>query len=255
MSFGERRPLTKSSKTGSSHGTFASAGRADTPDNAKDRNEREYTLTGQLVSVFMNTWQLKVLLVFVPIAIVGRQLAFSDGILFFSSFLGLIPLAALLGDFTEDVALRSNEVIGALINVTFGNATELIISIIALRAGMYELIKLSLIGSILGNMLLVLGSGFLIGGIKYKNLTFNGDAANTYAPLLLLSVMSFVIPSGFGTLHKATKDGNPELLKVSRQIAVITCIVYVAYIVFQLYTHKALFDAEEDDDDAVRDSR
>jgi Ca2+:H+ antiporter len=237
-------------------------------------DDREtFTLVGQIRKCFTTFWQLKLLLVFVPLCFVGKVGAYGDGFLFLTSFIGLIPLAGMLGDFTEDICKRSNDVVGALVNVTFGNATELILSIMALRAGLLELIKFALIGSVLGNMLLVMGSAFLLGGLRRQTLTFNSDAANTYIPLLLLSSMSFIIPTGYAvTAEKTSPVESPTktikklastlqsnnstsaammhgdlsveetVLLASRQIALVTAFIYVGYLVFQLYTHKNVFD-------------
>lgn len=224
--------------------TFHEFGRREKSDTlAMSDEEREYTLVGQCKTALFSLWQVKMLLVFVPFAFVAR----GDGMLFTFSFLGLIPLAALLGDFTEDICKRSNEVVGALVNVTFGNATELIISFMALRAGMFQLIKFSLIGSVLGNMLLVLGTGLFLGGLRRKVLSFSQQASNTYIPLLMLSVMSFLIPSGYGIAianSKARQVGTSDdnVLAVSRHIAVITAFIYICYLWFQLVTHKEMFN-------------
>lgn len=223
---------------------------------AGGKSEASPSLAGQLRAIFMTPLPLKVLLLAVPVAIFAGRFELGDTVIFSACFLGLIPLAALLGDFTEDLALRSNDVVGALINVTFGNATELIISICALRAGMYQLIKLSLIGSIMGNMLLVLGSAFVVGGLRRKSLEFNCNAVNTYGPLLLLSMMSFVIPSAYstGVLNSpaATREETHVVLSVSRQLAVIMCLTYVAYLVFQLVTHKEMFDGSAETEDGEK---
>ena len=136
------------------------------------------SLFGQIRVLFGTMWQLKLLTVFVPITLIARLGGMNSGLQFAAAFLSLIPLAGMLGDFTEDVVKRSNEVIGALINVTFGNATELIISFFALKAGQLELIKFSLVGSILGNMLLVLGTALLVGGLRFPILNFSSDATN-----------------------------------------------------------------------------
>lgn len=215
-------------------------------------DDSEYTFMGQMKSALLPLWQIKLLLVFVPLAIVGKLGGVGDGPLFVFSFFALIPLAALLGDFTEDICKRSNEVIGALVNVTFGNATELIISFMALRARLFDLIKYALIGSVLGNMLLVLGTGLFLGGIRRKMLCFNVTASNTYIPLLMLSVMSFLIPSGFGiTLERRTPAqqiaADAAVLSVSRAIAIVTALVYLAYLWFQLVTHKDVFDDDTSD--------
>ena len=193
--------------------------------------------------------KLNVLLVFIPFAFLSHAFGWSNVAVFFLNFVIIIPLAAMLGDFTEDLAMRSNEAIGALINVTFGNATEMIISVFALRAGLFDIIKQSLIGSVLGNMLLVLGCSFLAGGVKRSQATFNTTAANVYCSLLLLSVMSFIIPTAFVQLHTNAVD----ILHVSRQISVVTFLTYVAYITFQLVTHKNLFDGDEGDKPKAED--
>ena len=211
---------------------------------------KEITLRAEFKKVFLEKKALKVLLVGVPIAMLANTLHLSNGVAFLAAFLGLVPLAALLGDFTEDLAKRSNDVIGALINVTFGNATELIISIVALRHGMLDVIKLSLIGSVLGNMLLVLGTAFMYAGSKHKDLTFNSDAVNTYGPLLLLSMLSFAIPAIYTQVHMNDAarrgTGTPDtVLRISRELAVVMCVTYVAYLVFQLVTHRHLFEEDK----------
>jgi Ca2+:H+ antiporter len=205
-------------------------------------------------------WQLKLLTVFVPITLIARLGGMNSGLQFAAAFLSLIPLAGMLGDFTEDVVKRSNEVIGALINVTFGNATELIISFFALKAGQLELIKFSLVGSILGNMLLVLGTALLVGGLRFPILNFSSDATNTYIPLLSLSVVSFIIPSGFSIMEKSystlsvpSADVEAVMLSVSRQVAIVTSAVYLCYLWFQLVTHKTMFDSNADAHDGDRE--
>lgn len=211
--------------------------------------EKEHVLGEMILKLFTDKWQLKVLLLGVPLAVGSKALGLAPGLSFLAAFCGLIPLAALLGDFTEDLAKRSNDVIGALINVTFGNATELIISIMALRYGMLDVIKLSLIGSVLGNMLLVLGSAFVLGGYYTHDMTFNSDAVNTYGPLLTLSMLSFAIPSLYTAMHGETKRDVETSLIISREIALLMCFTYCCYLVFQLYTHKQLFDSSEEDEE------
>lgn len=216
------------------------------PDSPKAKPTKEPSDVGNVFVQFkrlMMCSKLNVMLVVIPFAFMSHALNWSNVAVFFLNFIILIPLAAMLGDFTEDLALRSNEAIGALINVTFGNATEMIISVFALRAGLFDIIKQSLVGSVLGNMLLVLGCSFIAGGVKRSAVHFSSTAANVYCSLLLLSVMSFVIPTAFVQLHTNPQD----ILHVSRQIAVVTFLTYVAYIAFQLVTHKNLFDGTDGD--------
>jgi Ca2+:H+ antiporter len=209
------------------------------------------TLSQQLRLIFLKQPSIKILLLSVPFALFGSIFNYTDAISFIINFIAIIPLAALLGDFTEELAEYSNEVIGALLNVTFGNATELIISIQALRRGMIKLIKLSLVGSILGNMLLVLGTTFLIGGFKKKGhiMTFNSNAVNIYSSLLMLSMLSFVIPCAYtnGLITNQDQYAKATILYSSRLIAILLIIVYIGYLLFQLCTHKYLFDDASND--------
>ena len=208
--------------------------------------------------------KINVLYVFVPISVIcGYSFPESKGIIFVCAFLALIPLAAALGDFTEDISLRTNDATAALINVTFGNATELIISIMALRLKNYELIKQSLVGSVLGNMLLVMGTALLLSGVKHPTLHFNPAATNTYMGTIVLSSFAFVLPTAFGTIETVPRTGDNQTtvylddatvsrmrLRMSREMAVVMIIVYCGYLYFQQKTHKELFDGvtEEDKD-------
>lgn len=221
--------------------------------------EPDYSLVGMCKSVALSS-KLNVLYAFVPVAFLCVAADAGPTPVFLTSFLALVPLAAILGDLTEDVALRTNEAIGALINVTFGNATEVIISIAALRAKEYMLIKHTLMGSIIGNMLLVLGSALVVGGIRNPKMTFNHTAASTYASTLLLAAFMILVPSIYGTINddlqynivnatgaiiaiKAVENDSKYTLRVSQQTAVVVLLTYILYLYFQLRSHKHLFDS------------
>lgn len=187
--------------------------------------------------------KINVLYLFIPFAFIFGMGKWSDSLTFVTSFLALIPLAAALGDFTEDIAKRTNDATAALINVTFGNATELIISLVALKYGQYDIIKFSLIGSIIGNMLLVLGTSFLLAGLKNRALTFNPAATNSYLSTLILSCLCFIVPTAFSTIDKAAE--NPVYaLRLSREVSLLMILVYGAYLYFQQKTHRHLFDEQ-----------
>uniref|UniRef100_A0A7S1NWA3 Sodium/calcium exchanger membrane region domain-containing protein n=1 Tax=Eutreptiella gymnastica TaxID=73025 RepID=A0A7S1NWA3_9EUGL len=163
----------------------------------------------------------------------------------------------LLGDFTEDLAIRSNESLGALLNATFGNATEVIVSIFALKSGMYEVIKNSLVGSVLGNLLLVLGCAMLASGLRASSInsgvSHNASVAHMYSHLLLMSCFGITIPTIYSiAAPSGSKKGLSveATLSVSREIAVVMIVMYVLFMIFQLGTHKELFD---DCDDAAGD--
>lgn len=188
--------------------------------------------------------KLNILYVCVPIAFIAAWADGSAGVIFVAAFLALVPLAAALGDLTEDLALRTNDAIGALINVTFGNATELIISFAALRLEKYELIKMSLAGSVLGNMLLVLGTACLVAGVKWPTIRFNHQAAQTYMSSLILATFAFIVPTSFYTLNTSSVDPHYSL-EVSQAISVLLVAIYGGYIYFQVGSHKSLFDGEK----------
>ena len=187
--------------------------------------------------------KVNVLYVFVIFAVIFGFGKWSDSMTFLTSFLALIPLAAALGDLTEDIAKRTNDATAALINVTFGNATELIISLVALKYGQYDIIKFSLIGSIIGNMLLVLGTAFMLAGLKNPSLTFNAPATNSYLSTLILSCLCFLAPTAFSTIDAAA--ANPIYsLRLSREVSILMVVVYAAYLYFQQKTHRHLFDEQ-----------
>lgn len=140
---------------------------------------------------------LNLFLVFVPVPIIGEYLHWSANVIFFTSCLAIIPLAGLMGKATEHLADRVGEGIGGLLNATFGNACELIIALAALRAGLIDVVKASITGSIIGNILLVLGASMLAGGLKYQKQSFNRTAATTSATLLALAAISLTVPSVF----------------------------------------------------------
>lgn len=188
--------------------------------------------------------KINVLYVCIPIAFIAAWAGGSSGVIFVAAFLALVPLAAALGDLTEDLALRTNDAIGALINVTFGNATELIISFAALRLEKYELIKMSLAGSILGNMLLVMGTACLVAGLKWPTIRFNSHAAQTYMSSLILATFAFIVPTSFSTLNKNSEDPH-YALQVSQAISILLVLIYGAYIYFQVGSHKSYFDGEK----------
>src|SRR5438046_3481440 len=132
---------------------------------------------------------------FIPIAIVLDVAGASATAVFFSSALGVIPTAALMGRATEELAARSGPGIGGLLNVTFGNAPELIIALVALGAGLDEVVKASLVGSVLGNILLVMGASMFVGGLRRDRQRFDATAASAQSSMLLVAAMAFTLPA------------------------------------------------------------
>ena len=160
---------------------------------------------------------------------------------FVVSGLGVIPLAAIMGEATEALARRTGPTVGGLLNATFGNAAELILAIVALRAGLIDLVKASLTGSILGNLLLILGLSLVAGGVKRPSLTFNRTAAGMSGAMLLLAVVGLVMPALFAATHPAATRATT--LHLSEGVAVVLGGTYVLGLVFSLVTHRALFGA------------
>jgi Ca2+:H+ antiporter len=181
------------------------------------------------------------MLLFVPVTIFAEFAGIPASFIFFLSALAIVPLAKYIGEATEELAGRTTPAVGGLLNATFGNATELIIGLFALSAGLVEVVKASITGSIIGNILLVLGMAIFFGGIKRDKQAFNIRAAKAAGSTLLLAVIALVIPAIF----VITSPG--ELTHIGLLSVVVSAImiaVYVANLFFMLRTHKHLF-AEE----------
>jgi Ca2+:H+ antiporter len=164
------------------------------------------------------------------------------------SALAIIPIAGWMGHATEQLAHRMGEGIGGLLNASFGNAAELIIALIALRAGQIEVVKASITGSIIGNLLLVLGASIFAGGLRFKRQTFNKTAARASCTALMLAAFALVIPTVFH--FAAARSGGWTPLaeqRLSLAIAVVLLATYIAMLVFSLVTHKQLFVGGEAD--------
>ncbi|KAF9546768.1 hypothetical protein EC957_009373 [Mortierella hygrophila] len=204
----------------------------------------------QCLKLVLLSSKINILLIFIPFGIASGHVGWSDVLVFVLNFIAIIPLAKLLGFITEEVSLRLGENLGALLNASFGNAVELILSIIALVDNKIEVVKASIIGSILSNLLLVLGFCFLAGGYKYKSQTFNQTAAQTSASLLALSCMSLLIPAAF--IATASESiAHPDVKNLSHGTAIVLLLVYVLYLWFQLKTHEHLYATESDEEQEV----
>ena len=180
------------------------------------------------------------LLIAVPIAIAMRLLGASPTWLFIVACLAVIPLAGWMGKATEHLAEKVGEGIGGLLNATFGNAAELIIALIALSKGLDGVVKASLTGSIIGNVLLVLGLSFVAGGTKYPTQRFNRTAARSAATTLILAAIALLLPALFHQVAGAKWTPGLEQ-KLSLSIAVVLFLTYAATLAFSLVTHKQLF--------------
>ena len=183
---------------------------------------------------------LKLLLIFVPAAILLNFLSPSSHILIFVGRLSRGRSSCeLVGRATEELTHNTSEGIGGLLNATFGNASELIIAIAALQKGLYPVVKASLIGSVIGNLLLVLGGAILAGGLKRERQRFNGIAAREQVTLLTLAVIGMSMPAAFHYL--AGSGGQFRENDLSLEISFVLLLAYAAHLVFSLHTHKRLF--------------
>lgn len=179
------------------------------------------------------------LLLFVPVAIGLEFLAPERHLLVFAtSSLAILPLAGWMGRATEQLAERMGEGIGGLLNATFGNAAELIIALAALRAGLHDVVKASIVGSIVGNILLVLGAAMLAGGMRRPEQRFNPAGARSQATMLTLAAITLILPAAFQGAAGTTTE---TLGRLSVSISVVLLLVYLLYLAFALVTHSALF--------------
>jgi Ca2+:H+ antiporter len=194
-------------------------------------------------------------LIFFPVALVLEYGVDAPSLaIFLASAAAIIPLAALMGRATEQLAERLGEGVGGLLNATFGNAAELIIAIVALRAGLFDLVKASITGSIIGNILLVFGASALWGGLKYDMQRFNKTAASLNATLLVLSAIGLVVPAIFHLVIGPTETtpavaaaGIITERTLSLEIAVVLLLTYALSLVFSLRTHSHLYVGEAGD--------
>ena len=179
------------------------------------------------------------ILVFVPVAIGLEFFAPEKHLLVFAaSALAILPLAAWMGKATEELAEHLGEGIGGLLNATFGNAAELIIALAALRAGLHDVVKASIAGAIVGNILLVLGAAMLAGGMRYKEQKFNPAGARSQATMLTLAAIALIVPAAFQAVAGPTAIGLGQL---SISIALVLLLVYLLFLAFAVITHSALF--------------
>jgi Ca2+:H+ antiporter len=186
----------------------------------------------------MSKW-LNLLLIFIPVALFLEFTHGNGTLIFATSALSIVPLAGLMSRATEQLAHRLGSTVGGLLNATFGNATELIIAFLALSAGKIEVVKASIVGSILGNLLLVLGVSLLLGGFKFKEQRFSVKIAGTIASLLTISVLALLIPTIFGVTARSVDPAQVVGLdrKLSDAAAVALILLYVGYLIFTLRTH------------------
>ena len=185
------------------------------------------------------------LLVFVPVSLVFEFVLKQPVAIFATSCVAILPLAALLGRATDQLAIHSGPRVGGLLNATFGNITELIISILLVAAGEFTVVKASLIGSIVGNLFLVLGASILAGGLRFREQEFSVRSAGVHSSSLLLAVAALLMPAIFVNTTPSTPS---QRLVISAVVAVVLIVLYGAALLFTLVTHVHLFRAPASDE-------
>jgi Ca2+:H+ antiporter len=190
---------------------------------------------------------LRYLLIFVPLSIIGHYVEFSDSVVFLLSCLAIIPLAGYLGEATEELAVYTGPKFGGFLNATFGNATELIIAYFAMRAGLFDVVKASLAGSVLGNILLVLGFSIFAGGLKHKVLKFDAIQGSFTSTMLLFSLIGLSLPAVFTySIPESVLENKYE--NYSLLIAAILLVIYVIGLIYSFRTQQDVYGVEHAED-------
>jgi len=213
-------------------------------ERKKKALKRKIPVGAQIRFVLFGAW-INVLLIMVPVGFAVNYAKLGPIVIFCVNFAAIIPLAAMLSSATEELAIRVGETLGGLLNATFGNAVELIVSVQALLKNEYTIVKTSLIGSMLSNLLLVMGMSFFLGGINRLEQFFNVTVAQTAASLLALCIASLIIPTVFHNMIAEDSIVEGDALKnqeLSRGTAIILLVVYACYLGFQLKTHASMYN-------------
>jgi len=184
-----------------------------------------------------------VLLLFVPISIILFLFTQEDTLIFLASILAIIPLARIMGYSTKEISLQTNPTISGLLSASFGNAIELIIAVFALQAGLIEVVQASIIGSIIGNILFLVGISIFSGGLRHKTQRFNNETIGVSSTMLIIVVAGLAIPSVYYVL---TPQSSSHIQLLSAAVAIVMTLIYIAGLVFSLRTHRDLFDASDE---------
>jgi Ca2+:H+ antiporter len=196
----------------------------------------------------LKVMNLNWLFILVPVAVAlehARPQAYTW--IFFAACVAIIPIAHLIVEATEHIASRTGAAVGGLLNATFGNAPELIIAVVALKAGLFDMVRASLIGAILANLLLALGIAFFLGGLRYHNQEYNPGATRVYSSMMLTAVISLVVPSAFSRFFSSESTMRQEQL-LNLGMAVVLLIAYGLYLLFMLKTHPEFFSASSQEE-------
>lgn len=194
------------------------------------------------------------LLLFIPVTLALEHFGASDPWIFFAAALSIVPVAALIVRSTEQLATYTGEAVGGLLNATFGNAPELIIALVALRAGLLDMVRASLAGAILANLLLALGIAFFLGGLRYHTQNYSAAAVRVYSSMMLMAAISLLVPSAFSRFLAPTETVREEAL-LNIGLAVVLLGAYALYLVFMLKTHPDEFGGADGHDEKEHGER
>jgi Ca2+:H+ antiporter len=194
------------------------------------------------------------LLAFIPITVILEHAGkVPPPVIFFSAALAIVPIAVLIVRSTEQIAMRTGDAVGGLLNATFGNAPELIIAVVALKAGYPDMVRASIIGAILANLLLALGIAFFLGGLRHRDQIYNRAAARMYSSMMLLAAASLAVPSAFSRYFSPEGTIRQEEL-LNLGIAGVLLLTYGLYLLFSLKTHPGTFASVEGGGDESHDA-
>ena len=181
------------------------------------------------------------LFIFIPVVLVlERVMPEAHTWIFFAAAVAIVPIARLIVQATEHIAAKTGDAVGGLLNATFGNAPELIIAVVALKAGLFDMVRASLIGAILANLLLALGIAFFLGGLRYHNQEYNAGATRVYSSMMLIAAISLIVPSAFNRFFSPDETIRQEQL-LNLGMVVVLLLAYALYLIFMLKTHPEFF--------------
>jgi Ca2+:H+ antiporter len=181
------------------------------------------------------------LFAFIPATFVVEAMHASDAVIFLCSALSIIPIAKMIGESTENLAHYTGDAIGGLLNATFGNFPELIIGIMALRAGLYDMVLASMIGAILANLLMATGIAFFVGGLKHHTQEYNPTTVRVYTSMMFIAVCSMIIPAGFNKMFGSNEAFRENEANLNIMLAVFLLVAYGLYLFFMIKTHPDYF--------------
>jgi Ca2+:H+ antiporter len=190
------------------------------------------------------------LFIFAPVAILLEKAGAKDSLVFFASALAIIPIAKLIGESTENLAHHTGDAIGGLLNATFGNLPELIIAVIALQAGLYDMVRASIIGAILANLLLATGLSFFAGGLKYHSQEYNPASTRIYNSMMFIAICSLIIPAAFGRAFGGETAYAESQRSLNISLAISLLAAYILYLFFMIRTHPDLFKSVAHDEES-----